>query len=426
MDSVLVLEAESFPLPLRNGGCCFLLPDDTDTPKTRQYSPFGNAPLPYTGPGSGSQGQAGQQLGNNIPASPSVFSPSKSFSEAISASANFAHALRNYFSPEPNSSSHQSSLAATDGLQQTQRLLAQARSNPPTAARLSSTSQPSLPPLQQRSQLFNLPPVKTSRVKSDSVQDVVDAGSALCSVLGARTTIASAPAPVDADKLQSSAQWVDASRQHCLFIAPSAVSTQNTDAALHQTGALEVVASDSDHATQAVVTVEASQLVDCGRSRTLSGDLAAAEPVAPAPAGSAGSRECASVATASRAAKRSAAAASETDASASEEGSEEAEDQLLDEEMEEMEEEEEEEEELQVSGRKRQKTSKAGNKAGKKKVTFYKGKRVVCLNCSAQQTPQWREGPEGPRTLCNACGLRYRKGQPMPYWEVKKKLLGGQ
>jgi hypothetical protein len=39
--------------------------------------------------------------------------------------------------------------------------------------------------------------------------------------------------------------------------------------------------------------------------------------------------------------------------------------------------------------------------------------RRGCLNCQAQKTPQWRMGPEGPKTLCNACGVRYRKGLPM-------------
>ena len=26
-----------------------------------------------------------------------------------------------------------------------------------------------------------------------------------------------------------------------------------------------------------------------------------------------------------------------------------------------------------------------------------------------QQTPVWRAGPHGPKTLCNACGVRYMK-----------------
>ncbi|KAF8211130.1 hypothetical protein K438DRAFT_106170 [Mycena galopus ATCC 62051] len=32
-----------------------------------------------------------------------------------------------------------------------------------------------------------------------------------------------------------------------------------------------------------------------------------------------------------------------------------------------------------------------------------------CLGCSATATPEWRRGPLGPRTLCNACGLVYAK-----------------
>ena len=36
-----------------------------------------------------------------------------------------------------------------------------------------------------------------------------------------------------------------------------------------------------------------------------------------------------------------------------------------------------------------------------------------CLNCGQQKTPQWRMGPEGPKTLCNACGVRFRKGLPL-------------
>ncbi|OSX72965.1 hypothetical protein BU14_0390s0003, partial [Porphyra umbilicalis] len=32
----------------------------------------------------------------------------------------------------------------------------------------------------------------------------------------------------------------------------------------------------------------------------------------------------------------------------------------------------------------------------------------LCLSCGATSTPMWRSGPEGPRTLCNACGLRRR------------------
>ena len=32
-----------------------------------------------------------------------------------------------------------------------------------------------------------------------------------------------------------------------------------------------------------------------------------------------------------------------------------------------------------------------------------------CNDCHTTTTPLWRAGPDGPRSLCNACGLRYRK-----------------
>lgn len=31
------------------------------------------------------------------------------------------------------------------------------------------------------------------------------------------------------------------------------------------------------------------------------------------------------------------------------------------------------------------------------------GSSVRCLNCDKRETPEWRKGPYGPRTLCNAC-----------------------
>lgn len=33
----------------------------------------------------------------------------------------------------------------------------------------------------------------------------------------------------------------------------------------------------------------------------------------------------------------------------------------------------------------------------------------ACTSCGAQSTPVWRAGPFGPKTLCNACGVRYMK-----------------
>lgn len=35
--------------------------------------------------------------------------------------------------------------------------------------------------------------------------------------------------------------------------------------------------------------------------------------------------------------------------------------------------------------------------------TSSSGSSVRCLNCDKRETPEWRKGPYGPRTLCNAC-----------------------
>lgn len=32
-----------------------------------------------------------------------------------------------------------------------------------------------------------------------------------------------------------------------------------------------------------------------------------------------------------------------------------------------------------------------------------------CANCDTTTTPLWRNGPKGPKSLCNACGIRYKK-----------------
>ncbi|ORX56819.1 GATA-domain-containing protein [Hesseltinella vesiculosa] len=42
-----------------------------------------------------------------------------------------------------------------------------------------------------------------------------------------------------------------------------------------------------------------------------------------------------------------------------------------------------------------------------------RGKRATvqgrCHSCNISETPEWRRGPDGARTLCNACGLHYAK-----------------
>ncbi|GAA5920854.1 hypothetical protein JCM1841_002353 [Sporobolomyces salmonicolor] len=44
----------------------------------------------------------------------------------------------------------------------------------------------------------------------------------------------------------------------------------------------------------------------------------------------------------------------------------------------------------------------------KKKARTDEGE-FVCRDCGTVDSPEWRKGPEGPKSLCNACGLRYAK-----------------
>ncbi|KAJ3669477.1 hypothetical protein LUZ60_011427 [Juncus effusus] len=41
------------------------------------------------------------------------------------------------------------------------------------------------------------------------------------------------------------------------------------------------------------------------------------------------------------------------------------------------------------------------------KVTL--GEERSCSICNTTKTPLWRGGPCGPKSLCNACGIKYRK-----------------
>lgn len=43
-----------------------------------------------------------------------------------------------------------------------------------------------------------------------------------------------------------------------------------------------------------------------------------------------------------------------------------------------------------------------------------------CLHCESTETPQWREGPMGRKTLCNACGVQYKAGRLFPEYRPLK------
>ncbi|XP_008805375.2 GATA transcription factor 2-like [Phoenix dactylifera] len=43
-----------------------------------------------------------------------------------------------------------------------------------------------------------------------------------------------------------------------------------------------------------------------------------------------------------------------------------------------------------------------------------------CSHCLSHKTPQWRAGPLGPKTLCNACGVRFKSGRLLPEYRPAK------
>ncbi|KAL3423448.1 GATA zinc finger [Phlyctema vagabunda] len=51
------------------------------------------------------------------------------------------------------------------------------------------------------------------------------------------------------------------------------------------------------------------------------------------------------------------------------------------------------------------KESRASDKKKKTKLPD----EYVCTDCGTLDSPEWRKGPSGPKTLCNACGLRWAK-----------------
>ena len=52
----------------------------------------------------------------------------------------------------------------------------------------------------------------------------------------------------------------------------------------------------------------------------------------------------------------------------------------------------------------------AGSSYQDKKAKKIKtAEEYVCTDCGTLDSPEWRRGPSGPKTLCNACGLRWAK-----------------
>ncbi|EOA22421.1 hypothetical protein CARUB_v10003065mg [Capsella rubella] len=64
-----------------------------------------------------------------------------------------------------------------------------------------------------------------------------------------------------------------------------------------------------------------------------------------------------------------------------------------------------------VQIRSRSSTYVSGRMEEEKKITR------CCNDCKTTKTPMWRGGPTGPKSLCNACGIRFRK-------QRRSELLG--
>eukprot|EP00172_Hildenbrandia_rubra_P004051 Plantae.Rhodophyta-Hildenbrandia_rubra.ctg7468.p1 GENE.Plantae.Rhodophyta-Hildenbrandia_rubra.ctg7468~~Plantae.Rhodophyta-Hildenbrandia_rubra.ctg7468.p1 ORF type:complete len:246 (-),score=33.68 Plantae.Rhodophyta-Hildenbrandia_rubra.ctg7468:1157-1894(-) len=45
-----------------------------------------------------------------------------------------------------------------------------------------------------------------------------------------------------------------------------------------------------------------------------------------------------------------------------------------------------------------------------------------CVHCGATETPLWRTGPDGPRSLCNRCGVRKSKGKMQLYRNIEGRV----
>ncbi|KAE8679929.1 GATA transcription factor 15 [Hibiscus syriacus] len=48
-------------------------------------------------------------------------------------------------------------------------------------------------------------------------------------------------------------------------------------------------------------------------------------------------------------------------------------------------------------------------KGSRNQSVFNEQIKKTCADCGTSKTPLWRGGPAGPKSLCNACGIRSRK-----------------
>jgi len=48
----------------------------------------------------------------------------------------------------------------------------------------------------------------------------------------------------------------------------------------------------------------------------------------------------------------------------------------------------------------------------------------VCAHCHTMETPLWRNGPMGPKTLCNACGVRHTREEGITNHQARMRAHG--
>lgn len=54
-------------------------------------------------------------------------------------------------------------------------------------------------------------------------------------------------------------------------------------------------------------------------------------------------------------------------------------------------------------------STKMSTSASKKAKRKHRAKSLICHSCNRTESPEWRRGPNGPKTLCNPCGIKYAK-----------------
>ncbi|EKG16558.1 PAS domain-containing protein [Macrophomina phaseolina MS6] len=52
------------------------------------------------------------------------------------------------------------------------------------------------------------------------------------------------------------------------------------------------------------------------------------------------------------------------------------------------------------------------------------GRQYRCSRCGRTDSPEWRRGPDGPKTLCNACGLMYSKAKRRTEKQLEQSQTG--